>query len=192
MRSVKKWIVLLIAMSCMFALAACGNGKSPDTTSQSLSAASSESSGPKESSALDEGSKPQTTPPDESETSESGSGEIRIRLTFDGGEAIVVLEDSTTTQSLLAQLPATVTFTDFGGAEKIAYFPENLSREGAPDGYDPVVGDVACYGPWGNLVIYYNDAPYANGIIPMGHMESGLDALSEQDADFEVTLEIIK
>ncbi|MDF3001154.1 MAG: hypothetical protein K0Q48_1273 [Bacillota bacterium] len=190
MRSAKKWIVLLIAMGCMFALAACGNNKAPDTTNPSPSAAPSQSFESKESSAPDEGSKPQTT--DESQTSESGSGEIRIRLTFDGGEAIAVLEDNPTTQSLIEQLPVTLTAEDFGGSEKIVYFPENLSREGASSGYDPAVGDVACYGPWGNLAIYYHDASYADGLIPMGHIESGLDALSEQDADFEVTIEIIE
>lgn len=192
MRNAKKWVALLITISCVFALAACGSSKVPDATTPPLSAAPSESTTTKESSTPDEGSKPQTTLSAESKTSESGGGEIRIRLTFDGGEAIAVLEDNPTTQSLLAQLPATVKFTDYGGAEKIAYFPEDLSREGAPDGYDPVVSDVACYGPWGNLVIYYDDAPYANGIIPMGHMESGLDALSEHDADFEATIEIIE
>lgn len=201
MRSAKKCIALLIAISCTLALAACGNGKAPDTTNPSLSSAFAESSapgqtvessGPKESSVPDEGSKPQTTPTDKSDTSESGSGEIRIRLTFDGGEAIAVLEDNPTTQSLIEQLPATLTAEDFGGSEKIVYFPEDLSREGAPSGYDPAVYDVACYGPWGNLAIYYHDAPYANGLIPMGHIESGLDALSEQDADFEVTIEVIE
>lgn len=201
MRSEKKWITLLIAVSCMLAFVACGNNEKPDTTSLSPSAASSESSapdetikssGPKESSAPDEGSKSQTAPPDESETSESGSGEIRIRLRFDGGEAIAVLEDNPTTQSLIEQFQATLTVEDFGGSEKIVYFPEDLSREGAPSGYDPAVGDVACYGPWGNLAIYYHDASYANGLIPMGHIESGLDALSKQDADFEVIIEIIE
>lgn len=190
MRSTKKWIVMLITMSCMFVLYACGDKEVPDTTPPSLTP--SESSGSKESSTLDESGKSLAPFPDESETSETGSGETRIRLTFDGGEAIAVLEDNPTTQSLLTQLSATVTFSDFGGAEKIAYFPVDLSREGAPGGYDPVVGDIACYGPWGNLVIYYGDAPYANGIIPMGYMESGLDVLSEHDADFEVTLEIIE
>lgn len=131
-------------------------------------------------------------PPDDSDTSESGSGEIRIRLTYDGGEAFAVLEDNPITRSLIEQLLATSTVKDFGSSEKVIYFPEGLSSEDALSGYDPVVGDVACYGPWGNLAIYYHDAPYANGLIPMGHIETGLDALSKQDADFEATIEIIE
>lgn len=177
MRSVKKWIFLLILVIYMIALSACGNNVAP-----------SESSGPKESNAPDEASKSQTT--DESNTAKSGNGEIRIRLIFDGGEAIAVLDDNPTTQSLIEQLPVTLTAEDFSGSEKIVYFPKNLSREGAPSGYDPAIGDVACYGPWGNLAIYYHDGSYADSLIPMGHIESGLDDLAKQDANFEVTLEI--
>jgi len=116
-------------------------------------------------------------------------GELRIRLTFSSGETITVLKDNPTTQSLLAQLPTTVTFDDFASAEKIAYFPDKLSAQDAPNGFDPKIGDVACYGPWGNLVFFYKDQPYANGLIPMGRVESGLEAISAMDAGFEVTIE---
>lgn len=127
---------------------------------------------------------------------ESGSAdvlteEIRIRLTFDGGEAIAVLYDNPTTQSLLAQLPATVTGSDYAGAEKIAYFAEPLSTQDAPPGDDPEIGDVACYGPWGNLAVYYNDQVYASGLIPMGRVESGLEALGAMTEDFALTIEQI-
>ncbi|GEM_PF-166751 len=120
---------------------------------------------------------------------QSASQEIRVRLTFEGGEVIAVLTDGPTTQSLLAQLPVTVTVEDFAGAEKIAYLPQRLSREDAPDGYDPALGDVACYGPWGNLAIFYKDQPYASGLIPMGTIESGLDALSAQAGSLEAVLQ---
>ena len=52
-------------------------------------------------------------------------------------------------------------------------YKEDLSRKDVSSGYDPAVGDVACYDLWGNLAIYYHDAPYANGLITMGHIESG-------------------
>lgn len=123
---------------------------------------------------------------------DTSTKEIRIRLTFTGGEAVAVLYDNPTTQSLLSQLPVSVSFSDFGGAEKICYFPQTLSREGAPNGYDPQIGDVACYGPWGNLAIYYNDSAYASGLIPMGYIESGLDNLAQQSNEFEVTIEKIE
>lgn len=120
---------------------------------------------------------------------QSADQSLRIRLSFAGGEAIAVLTDSPTTQSLLKQLPVTVMMEDFAGAEKIAYFPERLSREGAPEGYDPALGDVACYGPWGNLAIFYKDQPYASGLIPMGTVESGLNALAAQTGSFKVVFQ---
>lgn len=131
-----------------------------------------------------------TTTPDTADTSVP-DGKIRIRLRCESGETIAALEDNPTTQSLLSQLPATVTFDDYAGSEKIAYFPQDLSTQGAPDGYDPAKGDVACYGPWGNLVFYYQEASYADGIIHMGRVESGLEALSSMGAGFEVTVEQI-
>lgn len=117
-----------------------------------------------------------------------GADALRLRLTFEGGEATVVLQDNPTSQSLLDQLPVTVTLDDFAGAEKIAYFPKKLSTEGGPNGYDPALGDVACYGPWGNVAIYYKDQSYATGLIPMGTIESGLDLLAAIDSDTAVTI----
>lgn len=113
---------------------------------------------------------------------------LRIRLSFADGEAIVLLQDNPTSQSLLHQLPVTVTLDDFAGAEKIAYLPQKLSTEGAPRGYDPVVGDFTCYGPWGNVAIFYGDQPYAAGLIPMGSFETGLDLIAAIDSDTEVSI----
>lgn len=118
--------------------------------------------------------------------------QIRICMTFDNGKAVAVLYDNPTTRSLLKQLPATVTIEDFADAEKIAYFPKSLSKEGAPGGYDPKRGDVTCYGPWGNLAIFYKDRPYASGLISMGRIESGLDKLAAQKKNFEVFVEMVE
>ncbi|KPI56956.1 hypothetical protein IM33_02760 [Clostridioides difficile] len=116
---------------------------------------------------------------------------MRIKLTFNDKEAIAVLENNPTTQSLLVQLPITVSFDDFAGAEKITYTPTELSKKEAPNGYNPSIGDIACYAPWGNLAIYYKDQPYANGLIPMGHFESGLEELSNMGKEIRVTIEQI-
>lgn len=123
-------------------------------------------------------------------TAESG-GELRIRFSFDSGEAVAVFNDIPPVRSLLAQLPATVTISDYAGAEKIAYFAETLTAEGAPEGYDPQIGDVACYGPWGNMAIFYSDQPYAEGLWPMGKIESGLDLLAALPEGASVTIEKI-
>lgn len=130
--------------------------------------------------------------PDSSDENQSNqtaeTSDIRIRMRFDGGEATAVLVDNPSVRSLLAQLPAAVTCTDYANAEKIVYFPERLSAESS-SGYDPAVGDIACYGPWGNFAVFYRDQPYAGGLIYMGQIESGLDLLTAQNGAFEMVIE---
>lgn len=191
MKIIKKVILLILSLCCVVLLAACSNDNS---SSMPPSSAKNGASMETESNTSNEPQSPLKSTKTGENPSDSGTdaGKIRIRLTFSGGETVAVLEDNPTTQSLLAQLPITVTFDDFAGAEKIAYLPEDLSTQDAPKGDDPQIGDVACYGPWGNLVFYYKDQPYANGIIPMGRIESGLEKLSAMDAGFEVTIERMK
>ncbi|CAM5510556.1 hypothetical protein SALBM311S_05721 [Streptomyces alboniger] len=62
-----------------------------------------------------------------------------------------------------------------------------LSTTGAAAGADPQVGDIAYYEPWGTLTTYYGEAPYYDGVIPIGHMADESPAqLAEAD---EVTIE---
>jgi hypothetical protein len=62
------------------------------------------------------------------------------------------------------------------------------STHGAPAGADPSVGDIAYYAPWGNIAIYYQDAPYARGVVPLGRIVSGLEAL-DLPGKFQMTIE---
>lgn len=94
-------------------------------------------------------------------------------------------------KKILLLLPLTMSFKDFSGAEKISYPPNKMSTQEAPDGYTSKKGDVSCYSPWGNLAVFYKDMEYASGLIYMGHIESGMEALEGLNADFnaEVTIE---
>lgn len=89
-------------------------------------------------------------------------------------------------------LPTTLTFEEYAGTEKIRYLTRNLSTEGAPSNYDPQVGDVTLYEPWGNLAIFYGDANNSSGLIPMGHVVSGLNLLSATDGEFQVSVSIME
>ena len=58
---------------------------------------------------------------------------------------------------------------DYNNTEKIARLPgEKLSLTNAPAGYDPDIGDVTVYGPWGNIAIFYRDYGYSNGLVSIG------------------------
>ena len=115
--------------------------------------------------------------------------ETRVRLSVADKTIILKLRDTPTAKALLAQLPLTLTLSDHADTEKILYLPKKLSTEGAPSGFDPAVGDVTYYAPWGNLAIFYRDFGYAKGLVPLGAVESGLKELAALDGDVKVTIE---
>ena len=80
-----------------------------------------------------------------------------------------------------------MTLTDYAGTEKISDLPRRLSTEGAPDGLEPAVGDVTYYAPWGNLAIFHRDPGYAVGLVRLGTIESGLEAL-RRPGPVEITI----
>ena len=103
---------------------------------------------------------------------------MKIRIIVEGQEMTATLNDSQATQDFIVLLPLTVTLEDYAGTEKIYYLPERLSTEGAPAGSDPSVGDIAYYAPWGNLAVYYRDFGYSNGLVILGKIDGGMEALS--------------
>ncbi|MFG1819713.1 cyclophilin-like fold protein [Kribbella sp. NPDC049174] len=48
--------------------------------------------------------------------------------------------------------------------------PSPLSLDGQPVGADPDIGDVGYYAPGNDLVLYYGDQSYHNGIVVLGRM----------------------
>ena len=113
-----------------------------------------------------------------------------IRIELGGAQLAGRLDDTPTARDLAAQLPLTLTFRDHNGVEKTAPLPRELSREGAPDGHDPVAGDIGYWAPGGDLVFYYDtDAPFFDGIIKVGELESGTQAVENQKDDFTARIE---
>ncbi len=79
-------------------------------------------------------------------------------VSFTAGNVVVeavIVEDNPTTRSFLSMLPMTLTFSDFGGKEKVASPPGDLDYTGA-EGLRPEVGDLFSYMPWGNIGFFYN------------------------------------
>lgn len=107
-----------------------------------------------------------------------GAKTMNIRLTINGKSATATLLDNATSRDFLSLLPMTLTLEDYAATEKVGYPPRKLSTAGAPAGIDPAVGDIAYYAPWGNLAIFYKDFGYSRGLVRLGRIESGLEALS--------------
>ena len=96
--------------------------------------------------------------------------------------------ESSAAHDFLSLLPLTLTLEDYAGTEKISDLPRRLSIEDAPAGSDPAVGDIAYYAPWGNLALYYRDFGYSSGLIILGRIDGGLEALGAPGS-LEVTIE---
>ena len=101
----------------------------------------------------------------------------RISFTAGDTQVVVRVEDNPTSRDLLAKLPLTLEFEEFGGREKISYLAAPLATHGSP-GSAPGDGTLVYYKPWGNLGFYYNaTGGHDDNLITLGTVESGMDGL---------------
>jgi hypothetical protein len=84
-----------------------------------------------------------------------------------------------------------LTFEEYAGTEKISNLPKRLSKDDAPSGSKPSVGDFTYYSPWGNLAIFYRDFGFANGLIKLGKIDFDIEKLSSIKSNFTITIENI-
>ena len=130
----------------------------------------------------------QTPPADQSAAQESAM--TTIRITIDGQTVTAHLADNPTARDLEDQLPVTLTFRDLNQVEKIAKLPRPLTMEGVPEGDDPEIADIGYYAPSQDLVLYYGDVGYWNGIARIGRFSNdALELISRHADDFQVTIE---
>jgi len=109
----------------------------------------------------------------------------RVRIVKGSGKIIVndkeltaTLIDSKTTRDFITLLPLTLTLEDYASTEKISNLPKRLSTEDAPAGNDPSIGDITYYAPWGNLAIFIRDFGYSSGLVLLGKIDGGIEALN--------------
>jgi hypothetical protein len=126
--------------------------------------------------------------PQRSETSPRRTDDMDITLSFDGSELTATLVDSETTQDFLSLLPLTLTLGDYRETEKISDLPRRLSTAGAPDGHAPEVGNITYYAPWGNVAIFYEDFDYSPGLVKLGRIDSGIEALAAGSGEVTITV----
>ncbi len=102
------------------------------------------------------------------------------------------LYDSAATRDFIAQLPLSLTLSDYHGIEKVANLPKKLSKSGSASGYDPSIGDITYYAPWGNLAIFYRDFNYADGLILIGKIDkNGIKELAVS-GEVKITIDLLK
>jgi hypothetical protein len=114
---------------------------------------------------------------------------MKINLRFQDRTLTGTLCDTPTARDFAAMLPLSLTLEDYNRTEKISDLPKKLTRDGAPVGADPSHGDVAYYAPWGNLAVFYTDFGYWDGLILLGKLDGGADALAAP-GPLKVTIEL--
>lgn len=115
--------------------------------------------------------------------------ERKLKMTVNGQEVAITVYDTPAANAFYDMLPLDLNFEDFNGIEKISYLSQELPTEGEPDGCDPDVGDLCLYAPWGNLSIFYQDFRYSDSLIMLGHIDSGMDVISEMEENTSTVLE---
>ncbi len=116
-------------------------------------------------------------------------GEVPITITMADTVMTARLADNPTARDLAQQLPLTLTFTDFNQVEKIAKLPRQLSLDGAPAGSDPDIGDIGYYAPSGDVVFYYGEVGYFNGIVGIGRFDTTMERIKDEDGPFQVRID---
>lgn len=117
---------------------------------------------------------------------------MKIRIDVDGGAVMATLDNnSQAAKDFIALLPLTLTLNDYNATEKVSDLPRRLSTKDAPPGFDPSIGDIAYYAPWGNLAIFYKDFGYSSGLVKLGTIDAGLNRLSVPGS-LKATIEVVK
>lgn len=102
----------------------------------------------------------------------------------------VELNDHDAARDLIARLPMTVTFENFGSTERIAYLKSPLKLGNAPTSTDPVTGDFAYYIPWGNICVFVKDFRHSPDLVPMGKMSMEAMNALKASGDNTVTFRV--
>jgi hypothetical protein len=112
-----------------------------------------------------------------------------ISIRIDGRTVTGSLSGNATARTLIKQLPLTLSFSDYGGQEKLARLPEPLSLDGVPAGDDADPLTIGYYAPGQVLVLYYEHVGYFRGIVRIGTFDD-LAAIRDRSGRFTATLSL--
>jgi len=116
---------------------------------------------------------------------------MKLKITIGDKTATAVLYNNPTGRDFATLLPLTVKMDDYSNTEKIFYPSRKLSTKDAPAGFDPSVGDITLYAPWGNIALFYKDFGYSNGLISVGKITRGIEHFTVKGS-VTVTIELEK
>ena len=122
-------------------------------------------------------------------TPRPSSGITPVKVTVGDQSFTAELYDNPTAHDLADQLPLTLTMNDLNGLEKTGPLPRALTTDGVPRGSDPEPNEIGYYSPGHDLVLYYGDVGYYDGIIRIGRFHNAIDRIADQPDGTTVTVE---
>lgn len=180
MKQIKHVWLLFTLIVCPLFMVSCGQSGPAE---QPAALTSEQPAGSPDDKPADDAAKAKQSP---SGTQAAGTTALYLDI---GDERIALtLYDTPAARDLLTLLPLELSFTDYHGTEKISDLPRSLNTQGEPEGFDPSAGDFTLYAPWGNLAFFYRDFDYSPGLISLGYIDSGMQALENQTGDFTAVL----
>lgn len=112
-----------------------------------------------------------------------------IQLTIGDTTVEGQLWDNPAGRDLAARLPLTLTFSDYNAVEKTSRLEPALTMDAMPAGDDPNPGEIGWYTPSSELILYYDDVGFWNGIARLGTFDAGgIDLLAHGPRDLAVTI----
>jgi hypothetical protein len=116
---------------------------------------------------------------------------MKIKISVGGKEITATMSDNAAARDFVSLLPLTLTLEDYNRTEKISNLPRKLSTAGTPSSYDPTIGDICLYVPWGNLCIFYREFSSSNGLVSLGKIDGGMEAFTVAGS-LTVKFEVLK
>lgn len=117
---------------------------------------------------------------------------VKISITINNDRVITAtMEDNETARDFVALLPLTLALDDYNKTEKVSDLPKKLTKQDAPAASTPQTGDISYYAPWGNLAIFYRNFGHSPGLIKLGRIDSGVDALNIS-GPIKASIEVLK
>lgn len=116
---------------------------------------------------------------------------MQIKITINNQAVMATLDDSPSGRDFASLLPLTLMLDDYARTEKVSSLPRKVTTEAAPATMRPKRGDITSYTPWGNFAIFYRDGHDSPGLIRLGHISSGIEAL-EFSGPQKATIELVK
>lgn len=170
--------ILLLVLTMMLGLAACGSGSNgPKPAKPAESSASSPESGAGNVSAAP-GGKANASPDTQPGNNEQAKG-IKVKVTVDDRVLTATLLDNATTRSLIAKFPLTLPMQDLYSREMCYRFPDSLpANEERTSGYE--VGDISYWTPRHSFVIFYKqNGEVIGNLQKIGRIDSGVEIFSQ-------------